>query len=221
MADQSWGRLRALKSANLKTARAWAIKTHAMCLWGYRSRAWARKAWMAWYGWAVRSHLALIKKVARTAKAHLEGILTAVVTGATHARAEGFNTTIQKIKRDARGFRNKERFKAAIYFHLGGLDLYPDAVRKRALPTRFSEEPAFQRFPRRTAHMSAFQTTPKLLSTAPTNRLHHRHRSLPHQPILRRDSSLFLPLRMHSAAEHQARLSQLPRTEAQSTSRAA
>jgi len=56
--------------------------------------------------------------------------LTAVITGATNARAEGFNTMIQKIKRDARGFRNKERFKAAIYFHLGGLDLYPDAVRK-------------------------------------------------------------------------------------------
>ena len=63
-------------------------------------------------------------------QAHLEGILTAVVTGASNARAEGFNTMIQKIKRDARGFRNKERFKAAIYFHLGGLDLYPEAVRK-------------------------------------------------------------------------------------------
>jgi len=44
-------------------------------------------------------------------------------------RSEGFNTMIQKIKRDARGFRNKERSKAAIYFHLGGLDLYPEAVR--------------------------------------------------------------------------------------------
>jgi transposase len=26
------------------------------------------------------------------------------------------------------GFRNRERFKRAIYFHLGGLQLYPDAV---------------------------------------------------------------------------------------------
>lgn len=130
MTDKSWTRLKALKSANLKTARAWAIKTHAMCLWGYKSRTWARKAWMGWYGWAIRSRLEPVKKVARTIKAHLEGILTAVVTGATNARAEGFNTMIQKIKRDARGFRNKERFKAAIYFHLGGLDLYPAAVRK-------------------------------------------------------------------------------------------
>lgn len=130
MTDKTWGRLKALKSANLKTARAWAIKTHAMCLWDYQVRGWARRAWMDWYSWAIRSRLAPVKKVARTIKTHLEGILTAVITGATNARAEGFNTMIQKIKRDARGFRNKERFKAAIYFHLGGLDLYPDAVRK-------------------------------------------------------------------------------------------
>jgi len=101
-----------------------------MCLWSYQARGWARRAWMDWYNWAIRSRLAPVKKVARTIKAHLEGVLTAVVTGATNARAEGFNTMIQKIKRDARGFRNKERFKAAIYFHLGGLDLYPEAVRK-------------------------------------------------------------------------------------------
>ena len=63
-------------------------------------------------------------------KKHLDGIVTAVVTGATNARAEGFNTMIQKIKRDARGFRNRDRFRAAIYFHLGGLDLYPNAVTK-------------------------------------------------------------------------------------------
>ena len=25
-------------------------------------------------------------------------------------------------------FRNRERFRNAIYFHLGGLDLYPDGV---------------------------------------------------------------------------------------------
>ena len=130
MTDKSWGRLKELKSANLKTARAWAIKTHAMCLWDYQVRGWARRAWMTWYGWAIRSRLDPVKKVARTIKRHLEGILTAVITGATNARAEGFNTMIQKIKRDARGFRNKKRFKAAIYFLLGGLDLYPEAVRK-------------------------------------------------------------------------------------------
>lgn len=130
MTDKAWEHFTGLKSANLKTARAWAIKTHAMCLWDYKSRGWARRGWQEWYSWAIRSRLAPIKKVARMIKKHLDGIVTAVVTGATNARAEGFNTMIQKLKRDARGFRNRDRFRAAIYFHLGGLDLYPDAVTK-------------------------------------------------------------------------------------------
>ena len=48
MTTKSWRRLKVLKAVNLKTSRAWAIKTHAMCLWGYKSKAWARKAWMNW-----------------------------------------------------------------------------------------------------------------------------------------------------------------------------
>jgi len=61
----------------------------------------------------------------RMIKRHLEGILTAVVLGVTNARAEGLNAKIQWIKATARGFRNRNRFRDAIYFHLGGLDLYP------------------------------------------------------------------------------------------------
>jgi transposase len=36
MTDKAWEHFAGLKSANLKTARAWAIKTHAMCLWTTR-----------------------------------------------------------------------------------------------------------------------------------------------------------------------------------------
>jgi transposase len=66
-----------------------------------------------------------IKKTARTIKRYLWGILNAMKAGVTNAMAEGLNTKIQAIKRAARGFRNRDRFRAAIYFHLGGLDLYP------------------------------------------------------------------------------------------------
>jgi transposase len=38
--------------------------------------------------------------------------------------SEGLNSQIPKIQRMACGFRNTERFKTAIYFHWGGLDLY-------------------------------------------------------------------------------------------------
>ena len=63
------------------------------------------------------------------------------MTGATNARAKCFNTMIQKIKPDARGFGNKKRLKAAIYFQFGGLDRYLEAVRKFGFLTRISEEP--------------------------------------------------------------------------------
>lgn len=44
------------------------------------------------------------------------------------ARAWAINAEIQWIKRLACGYRNRERFRNAIYFHPGGLDLYPDAL---------------------------------------------------------------------------------------------
>lgn len=122
---EAWERFEPLRRSNLKTARAWAIKEFAMALWSYRYRGWARQAWQRWYSWAIRSRLEPIKKVARLVQRHLEGILTAVIRGITNARAESVNAKIQWLKYTARGFRNRSRFRDAIYFHLGGLDLYP------------------------------------------------------------------------------------------------
>ncbi|MBI2529506.1 MAG: hypothetical protein HYV93_26425 [Candidatus Rokubacteria bacterium] len=42
---------------------------------------------------------------------------------------EGVDAVIQWVKKTARGFRNAEHFKTAIYFHCGGLDLYPHESR--------------------------------------------------------------------------------------------
>ena len=61
--------------------------------------------------------------VAQTIRKYLWGILNALVCRTTNARAEGLNAHIQAIKRRACGYRNRERFRHAIYFHLGRLDL--------------------------------------------------------------------------------------------------
>jgi len=121
-------RFKSLRDSTLKTARAWAIKELAMSLWHYVSKTWARKGWEQWLSWAVRSRLEPIKDVARTIKEHLWGILNAVVLKVSNGPAEGLNSRIKMIKVRSRGFRNKERFANAIYFHLGGLDLYPVGV---------------------------------------------------------------------------------------------
>ena len=117
-----------LRHSELKVARAWAIKELAMTLWGYVSRGWAERMWKRWYSWAIRSRLEPIKKVARMIKRHWQGVINAVTSNITNASSEGMNSKIQWIKRKACGYRNRERFRNAIYFHLGGLDLYPKAI---------------------------------------------------------------------------------------------
>ena len=129
MDEEVWREFAALRESSLRTARAWAYKEAAMMLWDYQSVAWTRKVWQRWYRSAIRSRLKPMKKVARMVKSHLDGIVTAVVKRATNARAEGINSVIQGIKYRARGYRNRVRFRNAIYFHLGKLDLYPETLR--------------------------------------------------------------------------------------------
>lgn len=57
-------------------------------------------------------------------KRHLDNVLTYFSHRITNAVAEGLNSKIQTIKKMSYGFRNREHFKTAIYFHCGGLDLY-------------------------------------------------------------------------------------------------
>ena len=128
MNEEQWDNFEPLKNSKLKTARAWAIREMAMSLWNYKSRAWARKAWNKWLCWAQRCRLEPVKEVAKTIKEHLLGIINAIVLEANNGRAEGVNSKIQSLKKRACGFRSRVRYKTAIYFHLGGLDLYPSAV---------------------------------------------------------------------------------------------
>ena len=128
MKSESRQRLNALKGSSLRTARAWAIKEMARTLWGYISRSWAERGWKRLLGWMQRCRLEPMLAAGRTIRKHLWGIINAVTLVASNADAESLNSKIQRIKRLACGYRNKERFKAAIMFHLGGLDLYPKGV---------------------------------------------------------------------------------------------
>lgn len=112
-----------LRAIALRTGRAWLLKEYARELWHYVSRTWAEKAWLKWYGKAIRSRLPPMQGVARTIKKYLWGIVNAIVTGSTNAIAESINSKIKRLKVKCCGFRNHERFKTAIMFHCGGLSL--------------------------------------------------------------------------------------------------
>lgn len=123
--DRHRERFEALRDSDLKTARAWAIKEDLRWLWSYVRRGWAERHWKAWYFWATHSRLQPVIEAARTLKRHLYGILNFFAHRVTNAVTEGLNSKIQTIKKMAYGFRNREHFKTAIYFHCGGLQLYP------------------------------------------------------------------------------------------------
>lgn len=118
-------RFAALRDADLKTARAWAIKENLRLLWRYTRPGWALRHWKSWYFWATHSRLTPVIEVARMLKRRLAGILSFFRHRITNAGSESLNSRIQAIRVAARGFRNRENFKTAIYFHCGGLDLYP------------------------------------------------------------------------------------------------
>lgn len=115
----------ALRRKELKVARAWAVKESLRQLWSYIYPERAKKFWKQWYFWATHCRLNPVLEVAAMLKRHLANILTYFRHRITNAVSEGLNSKIQTIKKMAYGFRNPEHFKTAIYFHCGGLDLYP------------------------------------------------------------------------------------------------
>jgi len=114
-----------IKSLNLQTSRAWAIKEVFRGFWLCDDEKEAGEYFGKWYNWAIRSKLEPVKKVARMCKAHVYNILTFFTHRLTNGPIEGLNNKIQGLIKKAFGYRNKERFKTDIFFHLGGLDLYP------------------------------------------------------------------------------------------------
>jgi len=125
ISDDRWLEFETLKDQELKTSRAWAIKEQFRWLWEYRYAGNARKFFNRWYGWATRSRLKPIIKVAKMLKRHLENILTYFRHRITNAMSEGFNSRIQSIKSQARGFRAFENYRTRILFYCGKLDLLP------------------------------------------------------------------------------------------------
>jgi len=118
-------RFEALKDSTLKTARAWRLKelwrTFKRCLDIDDAHAFFHK----WYVLVMQSKLEAVKKVARTFKAHLAGIVSLFKHGFCNALAEGVNSRIQLLMQKSCGYRNRERLKTDILFHFGGLDMDP------------------------------------------------------------------------------------------------
>jgi transposase len=116
---------RQLLGSDLKVARAWALKERFRQFWEYTYHGVAQAFFARWFWRATHSRLKPMAHVAWLIRRHLPNVLTYLQHRITNAGLEAVNATIQWVKKTARGFRNVEHFKTAIYFHCGGLDLYP------------------------------------------------------------------------------------------------
>ncbi len=125
MTAKNKARFDSLRDATFKVARAWAMKEVARGLWNYKSRGWAKRGWESLISWMSRSRLGPMVKVAKMLRTHLWGIINAIVLKATNADLESTNAKIQALKKRACGYRNRDRFRHAILFHCGKLDLHP------------------------------------------------------------------------------------------------
>jgi transposase len=121
----AWREFCQLRRGNLRTSRAWALKEQAMKLWDFTYVKAARSHFTWWYRWATHSRLKPMIEKAKMLMSHLPNILTYLKHGITNAASESINSKIQWVKYTARGFRNFDNFKNAIYFHCGDLDLSP------------------------------------------------------------------------------------------------
>ena len=114
-------KLKSLKDMNLKTVRAYNIKLSLQMFWSIDDREAAIKYLKHWYNWATHSRLEPIIKAAKTIRRHWNGVINFIDSKVTNGLLEGLNSSIQALKKSARGYQNTQNFMTMIYLRLGKL----------------------------------------------------------------------------------------------------
>ena len=115
-----------LSRRKLKTARAFQMKGELRDIFAEASnRAEAEMLLTAWIAWAQRSRLDPFRKLARTLKAHWDGILTGFDSRLTNGGVEAINGLLQAAKACARGYRTTRNFINMAYLVAGRLTQLP------------------------------------------------------------------------------------------------
>jgi len=133
---QRWGQrhmqaMYALQRTHLKSARAWRMKVGLAQVYEAaaqaQSEALASAGLQRWISWASRSRLEPFKRLARTLKAHAQGVVAGMLASRTNAYVEAMNGLLQQAKRAARGFRTVENFIAIAYLRMSKLAHLPQS----------------------------------------------------------------------------------------------
>jgi len=126
--DKHAERFAQLQHADLKTAKAWAMKENLRQTWLKESAAAARDHLQRGYDWVCAEALSPMRNLALMVKEKMEPIVRYCEHRISNGKAEGINSKLMAIQRQARGLRSFASFRTNALFHCGKLDLYPLAT---------------------------------------------------------------------------------------------
>jgi transposase len=117
----SW--LTDIKKLDLKTARAYHLKTALQRLWEHTDPAQAERYLKKWYFWATHSRLEPMVQAAKTIKRHWDGVLQFIQSHISNGVIEGLINKIKTAMKRAYGFKKPKYLKTIIYLVASDLDL--------------------------------------------------------------------------------------------------
>lgn len=125
------GKLADVQRTNAPIYRAYLLKETLAEILDRRQPNVARRMLDDWIAWAAHSKLAPFAKLARTIRAHIEGIIAYVATGLSNGRTEGLNGKARTITRRSYGLHSATSLIGMIFLCCSGLTLHPAHVAPR------------------------------------------------------------------------------------------
>jgi len=126
LTDKQRIKLDAIRQFNYEVSKAWEIRENFKDLFNKENNK--ESAFILFMRWTTSSKDFGIKettKIVGMFKNHLQRVINALITTFNNAMAERLNGKIQELKTSDRGYRTFEKFRSAILFFHGGLNLYP------------------------------------------------------------------------------------------------
>jgi transposase len=113
--------LNEVQHANRALYRAFLLREELRLLYHLDNPALASAHLDAWLAWASRSRLRPFVRLARTLRAHRDGILAAIRLGLSNGRLEGLNSKIRLISHRSFGFHSADALIALVYLCCTGI----------------------------------------------------------------------------------------------------
>jgi transposase len=118
-------KLARLSNVNRRIFRAYLLKDALAAVLDRKQVNVAKTKLDEWISWASRSRLEPFRRVARTIRAHADGILAYVRSRLSNGRTEGLNGKLRTLTRRAYGFHSAHGLIAMLKLCCSGIDLEP------------------------------------------------------------------------------------------------